>query len=160
MATYAMPKVALLPVLAVWLGFDDRARVIVIFLVCVYPVYLAAHHGAREVEPQLMWVARNCAAPRVETFTRIVVPAALPRLLPGVRIAAALSVVMCFAVEIVGLPTGLGSLIYRSYLAGQYPRMYAGIATLGALGALADRVFARLARRLTRGQQLEAIGAP
>lgn len=154
-----LPKIALFPAVAVWLGFTDLTRIVVIFAVCVSPVYLAAHDGVRHIDRHLLWVAQNCGASPLRTVAQVVVPAALPRLLVGVRISLALSVVMIFAVEVIGYPPGLGSLIYRSYLEGRHPRMYAGIVVLAALGFALDSAFRHLARRAGHGQQLGTAGA-
>lgn len=152
--TYPLPKIALFPVFAVWLGFTDVTRVLVISLACFYPAYLNALSGTRAIDPNLIWVARNAGAKRIRTFAQIVFPAALPRAFAGLQISLAISFILLFATETIGFSDGLGSDIFRSFQNGLYPRMYAGIAVLGIVGFLANAILVRLTTRLTRGRML------
>lgn len=154
-ASYPIPKVALFPAIAVILGFDDRTRIIVIALACFYPVYLNAQSGTRGIERDLIWLARNNEASWLRSFGAIVVPAALPKALVGLRLSLALSFVMMFATEVIGFGTGLGSAIFKSRLEGDYHLMWAGVVVIGVIGFLADRVLLAVGSRLTRGQSLE-----
>lgn len=153
--TYPFPKIALFPALAVLLGFDDRTRIVVIAVACFYPAYLNAHSGTRGINPGFLWLARNVGAGRLRTFTQVVVPAALPRLLVGLRISLALSFVLMFATEVIGFTTGIGAEIFQARLAGDYDVMWAGTAVIGLVGFVADRLLGAVSRRLLRGRELE-----
>lgn len=155
--TYPLPKIALFPAFAVWLGFEDRTRILVIALACFYPCYLNAHSGTRAIDPNLIYVARNVGARRPRTIAQVVVPAALPRTLIGLRISLALSFVLLFATETIGFATGIGAEIFRSFQFADYERMYACIAVLGACGFLANALLLAIARRLTPGQHIGPI---
>lgn len=152
--TYPLPKIALFPVFAVWLGFTDITRVLVISLACFYPAYLNALSGTRAIDPNLIWVARNAGAHRLRTFIQVVFPAALPRAFAGLQISLAISFILLFATETIGFSDGLGSDIFRSFQNGLYPRMYAGIAVLGIVGFLANALLVRLTMHLTRGRMM------
>ncbi|MBA3311383.1 MAG: ABC transporter permease [Nocardioidaceae bacterium] len=153
--SYPIPKIALFPAIAVILGFDDRTRILVIALACFYPVYLNAQSGTRGINRDLIWLGRNNEASWLRGFTTIVVPAALPKALVGLRLSLALSFVMMFATEVIGFGTGLGSAIFRSRLEGDYSLMWAGVVVIGSIGFLADQVLLAAGRRLTRGQSME-----
>lgn len=153
-----LPKIALLPVFAVWMGFTDLTRISIIALGCFFPTYLNAASGTRLVEVSFLRVSRNVEASRLKSFFHVVLPAALPRVLVGVRISLALSFVVLFASEIVVSPDGVGGMLYAGFLNGDYSLMYAGLLVLAVAGFVADLTLAFLARRLTRGQSMEVVG--
>ncbi|UUZ60286.1 ABC transporter permease [Nocardioides sp. B-3] len=154
-----MPKIALLPVFAVWLGFTDVTRVSVIALGCFFPVFINSASGTRLVELDLMRVADNVEASSLRRFFSVVLPAALPRVLVGMRIAVALSFVTMFASEIVVSPDGVGGMLYNGYENGRFDVMYGGLLVLATAGFLADLALSQLGTRLTRGQNIEAVGS-
>ncbi|MFW6010033.1 MAG: ABC transporter permease, partial [Actinomycetota bacterium] len=155
---YPLPKIALFPAIAVWLGFTDRARILVIALACFYPSFVNALSGTRTIDRELLWVARNLGAPRIRSFFQVVLPAALPRILVGIRISLALSFVLLFSTEAIASREGLGYWVFEAYLNVRYDLMYAAIALLALLGFVADRVVLFIGDRLTRGHTIEAIG--
>lgn len=156
--TYPLPKIALFPAFAVWLGFSDWTRIIIIALACFYPAYVNAHSGTRTIDRQLLWVARNLGASRVRVFVQVVLPAALPRIVVGVRISLALAFVLLFSTEAIASREGLGHWVFEGYLNVRYDLMYASILLLSILGFVADRIVLFIGNRLTRGHSLEAIG--
>jgi ABC-type nitrate/sulfonate/bicarbonate transport system permease component len=156
--TYPVPKIAFFPVIAVWLGYSDRARVLVIALACFYPAFINALSGTRGLDRQYIWVARNLEAGTWRTFWQVTFPGSLPRVLAGVRISLALSFIMLFATEVIASTQGLGFQIFEGYLNVQYDLMYAAVATLALLGFLSDRLLVYVGRRATRGQDIETGG--
>jgi ABC-type nitrate/sulfonate/bicarbonate transport system permease component len=156
--TYPLPKIALFPVFAVWLGFTDTTRILVIALVGFYPAFVNALGGARGIDQRLVWAARNVGAGRWRAFWQVILPGALPLLLVGARISLALSFVLVFATEAYGASQGLGWLIYDGYLNLRYDIMYAAIATLALAGFAADQLLLLLGRRLTHGHRIQAVG--
>lgn len=156
--TFPLPKIALFPPIALWLGFSDRAIWLVIALACFYPSFINAVAGTRGIDRHHLWVAGNLTAGHWRTFWQVVFPAALPRLLVGVRISLALSFVMVFATEAISSRPGLGSVIVESYQFLRYDRMYAAIALLAVLGLIADRLLVWIARSGTRGHDIAAVG--
>src|SRR5919202_175252 len=90
---YPMPKSALIPVTALWLGFGNGSKILLIFLGCMLPVTIGAFNGARSSEQALAWSARSMGASRLRMLWDVVVPSALPELLNGIPIANALSLI-------------------------------------------------------------------
>ena len=150
--THAVPKIAIFPVIAVLLGFTDPARILVISLSCFYPAYLNALNGALGINPRLLWVARNMGASRLRTFLQVVVPAAMPRALVGLRISLMVSFVLMVATEVVGHSNGLGAGLMLAYRDGDYGTMYAGIATVALCGVLANAVLQAACKYLFGGR--------
>jgi ABC-type nitrate/sulfonate/bicarbonate transport system permease component len=156
--TYPLPKIALFPAFALWLGYSDRARILVIALACFYPAFVNAMSGTRTIDRQLVWVARNLGARRVRTFFQVILPASLPRIVVGVRISLAMSFVLLFATEAIATADGLGHWVFEGYLNVRYDLMYCAILLLAVLGFVADRIVLFVGNRLTRGHTIEAVG--
>lgn len=145
---YPMPKSALIPVTAVWLGFGDGSKILLIFLGCMLPVTLGAFNGARSSDQALVWSARSMGASRARVLWDVVVPSALPELFNGTRTALALSFVLLVSSELIVSRNGLGHLIGFLGEGGVYDAMFAAVLTVAFLGFLADRLFQRLERRV------------
>jgi NitT/TauT family transport system permease protein len=138
---YPLPKSALIPVTALWLGFGNGSKILLIFLGCMIPVTIGAYNGARGSDQVLLWSARSMGASRLRTLWDVVVPSALPEMLNGIRTALALSFILLVSSELISAQQGFGYLI--GYLGdnGSYPGMFAVVLTVAFLGFFADRVF-------------------
>ena len=102
---YPLPKSALIPVTAFWLGFGDASKILLIFLGCMLPVTIGAFNGARGSEQVMIWSARGMGAGRLRTLWDVVVPSAMPELLGGIRTALALSFVLLVTSELISVRT-------------------------------------------------------
>lgn len=147
---YPLPKSALIPVIIIWLGFGNSAQIAVIFLGSLLPIILGAYNGAKGVENTLVWSARSLGATTIETQTQIIVRAALPDLLAGVRVALALSFVLLISSEMVGAQRGMGFLIGYLGEGGDYAGMFAAAFVITAIGFAADRGYLAINNYLLR----------
>ena len=138
---YPLPKSALIPVTALWLGFGDGSKILLIFLGCMIPVTIGAYNGARGSDQALFWSARSMGASRLRTLWDVVVPSALPEMLNGIRTAIALSFILLVSSELISAQHGLGYLIGYLGDTGSYPGMFAVVLTVAFLGFAADRLF-------------------
>ena len=156
---YPVPKIAMLPIFAIWLGFTDTTRIAVIALACFFPAYLNAQSATRSVDPNLVAVARNAESGRLRTIFQVLLPAALPRILVGVRTALALSFIMMFATEVIGASAGtnagLGGRTFAAGSNGDYDVLWAVLLTIAVLGVVLDTVLRVVSARLTRGAAKE-----
>jgi NitT/TauT family transport system permease protein len=150
---YPMPKSALIPVTALWLGFGDGSKILLIFLGCMLPVTLGAFNGARSSDQALVWSARSMGASRPGVLWDVVLPSALPELMNGVRTALALSFVLLVSSELIVARSGLGYLIGYLGEGGVYDAMFAVVLTVAFLGFFADRLYQRLERRVLRWRE-------
>jgi len=150
---YPVPKSALIPVTALWLGFGDGSKILLIFLGCMIPVTLAAFNGARGTDQALVWSARSMGASRLRTLWDVVVPSALPELLNGIRTALALSFVLLVSSELIVARSGLGYIIGFLGAGGVYDAMFAVILTVAFLGFVADRIYQLVMRKVLRWQE-------
>ena len=149
---YPLPKSALIPVTAFWLGFGDGSKILLIFLGCMLPVTIGAFNGARSSEQALVWSARSMGANRLRMLWDVVVPSAMPELLNGIRTALALSFILLVSSELIAAREGLGYLIGFLGASGTYDAMFAVVLTVALLGFVADRIYLVVMQRMLRWQ--------
>jgi NitT/TauT family transport system permease protein len=145
---YPLPKSALIPVTAIWLGFGDGSKILLIFLGCMIPVTIAAFNGARGCDRMLLWSARSMGASRLRVLWDVVLPGAMPELLNGIRTALALSFILLVSSELIVAQRGFGYLIGYLGANGSYEAMYAVVFTVAFLGFAADRLYQLLVQRV------------
>ena len=144
---YPLPKSALIPVTALWLGFGDGSKILLIAMGCVLPVAIGAYNGARSSEKALVWSARSLGASRLRVLRDVVAPSALPETLSGIRTALAISFVLLVASELIVARSGLGYLIGFLGSNGTYDSMFAVVLTVAGMGFVADRLYLLVMRR-------------
>jgi NitT/TauT family transport system permease protein len=141
---YPLPRSALIPVMILWLGLGAASKIASVFLGCLLPVVLSAYNGARGVDHVLVWSALAAGASRRRVLLEVVLPAAMPEILAGVRNALALSFILLVAAEFLIGQRGLGYLISFLGEGGAYDAMFAGVVTVSAFGFFADRLYLML----------------
>ncbi len=107
-ASQTVPVPAIAPIIVIWTGFDIRPKVIVIALVCFFPITVNTIDGLRAAEPELLDLLKTLGASPWQRFRSAQLPAALPFLFSGLKVAAALSVVGAVFAEWVGSSSGPG----------------------------------------------------
>ena len=150
---YPLPKSALIPLLLVWFGLGDMSKAVLVFLGCLLPVVLSTYNGISGVDQVLVWSARSMGASRAEVVRDVLLPAASPQILTGIRTAIAFMFLLMVSSELVIARNGLGYLIGSLGDAGSYPAMFAVILTVTALGYAADRGFQRFSAHLLRWRE-------
>ena len=149
-ASQALPVFALAPVLVLWLGYGMASKVAMAVLVIFFPVTAAFRDGLRRTEPGWLELARVMNARPAATLWRVRVPAALPAMASGLRVAAAVAPIGAVIGEWVGSSAGLGYLMLHANARMQVDLMFAALLVLAlmALGlhAAVDRGLRRLVR--------------
>lgn len=107
-ASQTIPKVAIAPLLVVWFGFGALPKIMIVFLICFFPIVVDTMTGLRSVSREVIWLSRSMGASHWKTFSRIRVPAALPHIFSGLKVASTLAVVGAVVGEFVGSDSGLG----------------------------------------------------
>ena len=141
---------ALFPVFILFLGIGELSKVAIIFWASFWPVLLSTVSGVKQVDRLLVNSALSMGASRRFIFFKVVLPASLPSIFTGVRLAGAYSITALVAAEMIGAHSGLGFLTLNSQETFQIPTMYAGILMLAVLGLLLNYLLALLERRLLR----------
>ncbi|OZC56135.1 ABC transporter permease [Rhodococcus sp. RS1C4] len=144
---------ALLPVFVVFLGIGEESKIAIVFWACFWPIFITAVGAVSSVERILLNAARTLGAGRVYIFTQVVLPAAIPGIFPGIRLAAANAFTALVAAELVGGAQGIGIYINNAALRYQTPQMYAGILTLGLIGILVNAVMTGVEWKVTGWQR-------
>ena len=143
-----VPPLAWIPLSILWFGVGDTQNEFIIFLGCFFPILVNTVAGVKGVEPTLVRAARCLGAGERQTLWRVVLRAALPQIVTGIRVGLGVGWMALVAAELVGASSGLGFLINdaRSVLRTDY--VIVGMATIGIVGLLIDRVIRALTRRL------------
>jgi ABC-type nitrate/sulfonate/bicarbonate transport system permease component len=129
-----IPIVAVAPIFVIWTGFDLRPKIMVIALVAFFPIAVSMIDGLRAVDPQLLRLMRTLNATPRQRLRFAQIPAALPFLFSGLKVAAALSVIGAVFAEWVGSSEGLGYLILVLNNATETATMFAVIFLLALIG--------------------------
>ncbi len=110
----AVPKIAIAPILLLWMGFGPGPKILVSFLLCVFPIVIATATGLKQTPAELVELARSLCASQWQTFRRFRFPSALPEIFIGLKVAISLAVIGAVIGEFVGASEGLGWVIVNS----------------------------------------------
>lgn len=132
-AANAVPKVALAPLVLVWFGLGQVSRVVLVFLVCFFPIVVASYAGFSSTPADLAELARSLSASRLQTFLKVKFPAALPQIFVGVKVAAALATIGAVVGEFAGTVHGLGNEVFAYSGQGRTPEAFGAVVLLSAL---------------------------
>jgi NitT/TauT family transport system permease protein len=147
-AAHPVPKVAILPLFLVIFGIGDTAAILVIALAALFPLLINTLTGVRRISPAYLDVGRACGAKPLRLFGKVVLPAALPMILGGVRLSFNMAFLVAIAVELLSARTGLGSLIWQAWQTFRTEEIYAALSVISALGAGSNAVLEVLSKRL------------
>jgi NitT/TauT family transport system permease protein len=138
---YPLPKSALIPLFILWLGIGNASKIGAVFLGSLLPVVLSTYNSARGVNVALVWSAWSLGTRQWLIPWKVVLPAAMPEILSGLRIALALSFTLMVSAEFLISQEGLGYLISQLGENGDYPGMFAAVLAVTLIGVAADRSF-------------------
>ncbi|WP_406631275.1 ABC transporter permease [Amycolatopsis sp. WGS_07] len=140
---------ALLPVFVLILGIGETSKIAIVFYACTWPILLNTISAVRSVDPTLLKLARSLDLPPLALFAKVVLPASVPTIFTGIRLAGAAAIVVVIAAEMVGAKAGLGYLINFSQYNFAIPQMYAGIVAISVLGVAFNQLLVTVERRFT-----------
>jgi NitT/TauT family transport system permease protein len=150
MVTYPVPKAALMPIIMLWLGVGELAKILVIFLGVSLPVIYHSFQGAKAVEEKMLWSGEAMGLSAMQRMIWIVLPASLPEILTGCRTGLVLALITMVTSEMIARQSGAGNILFNSLDMGQYDTVYAMIIIIGAMGIGLDAAFEKLRGRLVR----------
>jgi NitT/TauT family transport system permease protein len=127
--------IAWIPIAILWFGVRDTAPIFLIFLASVFPITVSAMAAVQNMQSVYLRAAQNFGLRGVQLFRRVILPAALPRIIPGVRIALGVAWLVVVAAEMIAVNSGLGYLIIDARDAGKrYDLVVAGMVMIGLIG--------------------------
>jgi NitT/TauT family transport system permease protein len=132
-AANAVPKVALAPLVLVWFGLGQVSKVVLVFLVCFFPIVVAAAAGFSATPGDLAELARSLSASRAQTFLKVRVPAALPHIFVGLKVAVGLAVIGATVGEFSGASEGLMFAVQSYSGQGETAQAVAALILLAAI---------------------------
>ena len=142
-----VPPLALIPLVILWFGIDESAKLFLVAVGVFFPIYLNTFHGIRSVEPGLIEMARSYGLSGFALWRHVILPGALPSVLVGLRFSLGLMWVLLIVAETISAQSGIGYLTMNAREFLQTDVVLVGILLYAALGKLADV----LAKALERG---------
>lgn len=129
-----VPKVAVAPLFFIWFGFGELPKVLVAFLVAFFPIIIDTIVGLHAADPDMLDFMRTLGASPYKTFVRVKLPAALPHIFGGFKVAITLAVIGAVIGEFVGAESGLGYMIVRAQSHFRTDQVFASLFLLSVLG--------------------------
>jgi len=155
-ASQAIPIIALAPILLIWFGYGLTPKVIVVVLICFFPIVVNTVDGLRSVDPELIDLLRSMGANEWTIYRVIRIPSSLPYIFSGTRIAAAVSVIGALIGEWVGASAGLGYLMTRSAAQFLTARVFAAVLISAVIGLAMFGIVSLLERLFLPWQHIGA----
>jgi NitT/TauT family transport system permease protein len=149
-AVNATPGAAFIPLIIVWFGLYTEAKIALVWLAAVFPILINTTAGIANANKDLIEMAQSFGAPRRVLFWRIMVPDALPSILSGLRIGAAICIVGTVIAELTMAQSGLGGLMIKAGNRFQMDRYFAVVIVMMALGSLITIALRLVERRFGR----------
>jgi ABC-type nitrate/sulfonate/bicarbonate transport system permease component len=138
---FPMPKVVLYPAMLILLGFGAASKEAFGFSEALFPILLATIAAVSKVDTRLVWSAQALGASRRQIVLGVIVPASLPTILTGARIALPAAIVTVFVGEMIAGSDGLGQLMMRGWTSLDNPEAYVAILSVGVVALLLDQLF-------------------
>jgi ABC-type nitrate/sulfonate/bicarbonate transport system permease component len=135
---YSTPRLALGPLVVLWLGIGISSKVLLVFLGALFPILINTHVGAKNVDSQMKIVAHAFGATRWEQFRSILIPGALPHIISGLRLGAIQGILGVIVGEFFGSRRGVGNMIFAAAETFDTAKMFVGIAIFGGAGMIAS----------------------
>jgi NitT/TauT family transport system permease protein/sulfonate transport system permease protein len=142
----AVPSLAFVPLAIFWLGIGETSKIFLIAWGVFFPVWVNTYIGVRDTSPLLARAAESLGASGWRNLVFVVLPAALPLILAGLRVSLSVALVVLVAAELAGALFGVGYLIQVSQQVFRVDHMFVGLIALGLLGFTADYLFERFVR--------------
>lgn len=149
-ASQTIPVIVIAPVLVVWFGYGIWPKLLVIALICFFPIAVNTLDGLRQTDPEAVKMMRSLDGSRFGIFRRVEVPTALPSIFTGARIAAAVAVIGAVFGEWAGSDKGLGHLILQDNAQLMTARMFASVVVLSLIAILLYALIGLLERAVVR----------
>ena len=145
-----IPALALIPLVILWFGIDESAKLFLVAIGVFFPIYINTYHGIRSVDPQLIEMGKSYGLTRWQLYKEIILPGALPSILVGLRFALGLVWVLLIVAETISAQAGIGYMTMNAREFLQTDVVLVGILLYALLGKLADVLAVSLEKYLLR----------
>jgi len=137
-ALYPIPKSALFPLFILWFGLGNTSKIVTILIGVVFLVLISTVTGVKGLDPLLIKAAQDLGASRLQIFTKVVIPGALPNIFTGLRLGAGTALILVFITEMEATKAGLGFLLWESYQLLLVKEVFTCTIAFGLLGILSS----------------------
>jgi ABC-type nitrate/sulfonate/bicarbonate transport system permease component len=156
MAQASVPTVALLPLFIIWLGIGASARVALIFAGAVFGIIVSTEAGVSNIDRRLIETARSFTATELEILWKIVMPAAIPYIIAGMRLAIARVLIMVVVAELYASNAGIGYLIFQAGASYDTPMIFVGVVILAVTGVALNSLLRAVEHRVAPWARADA----
>ena len=144
----AVPPLAMIPLLILWFGLGEGSKLAVIVLASFFPVFLSAQSGFNSMDSRWLELSRSLELPFKRHLFSVLIPASLPQIITGLRLGFGYAWRALLGAELIAAASGLGYFITDSQMMARTDRVFAGVITIGILGAGFDTLLRLAARKL------------
>ena len=144
----ALPPIALIPLVIVYFGVDELAKVVILFYASFFAGVIVMYEGIAQISPLYVRVARTLGATELEIFRKVIVPLTVPHILTALRVALGVAWATLVASELIAAQHGLGALIQNASTYFLLDVIYVGIICIGLIALLMDLALRRASARL------------
>jgi NitT/TauT family transport system permease protein len=131
-----IPGIAWIPLAILWFGIGDSSSYFIVAIACFFPIFISAYIAIMSVDRRYLEMARSLGAPRWGQALQVMLPAALPRIMTGLRVGLGVAWMTVIAAELVAARSGLGYMIELNRSLIQTPAVLVGMIVIGVLGFL------------------------
>lgn len=144
---YSTPRIALVPLLIIWLGIGIWSKVAVVFLGAFFPIAISTIAGVRNLDPALIKVARSFGASDAQIFRTLALPGSAPFILAGLRLGVGHALIGVVVGELVAAQAGLGLMMAKAGATFQTAKVFAGLIIVAGAGILTNSILQHIERR-------------
>lgn len=145
-----VPPIAVLPLVVLWFGIGETSKLVVVSYGALFPILINTVHGVRSIDNSLFRAARALGASERQIFYLVILPAAVPSVVTGLRLGAGMAIFVLVAAELLGSSSGLGWFIMDAREHFFTDQIMVGIVALGLLGYLINRTLLLIEQRILR----------
>jgi ABC-type nitrate/sulfonate/bicarbonate transport system permease component len=154
-ALYAIPRIALVPLIILWAGLEFAGKVTILVSVAIFPITVNTYAGVRDVRGSMLEIGRAYGATEWQIFWKIVLPAAVPFIMAGVRLAVGLAIIGIIVAEFFTAISGLGGMIVEYANVFATAKLFVPIIVIALIGVILTELVMWLERRMSRWRRLE-----
>lgn len=148
---YASPRIALVPTFILWFGIGRKTGIAMVFLMALFPILVNTTSGVRSVDPTLLEMARSQTASRLQMVRTVIIPASLPQIISGMRLAIGTAMIGVVVAEfLAGSSSGLGYTMQVAAQNFQAAQVFVGLVVISALALVATQILALVERYFQR----------
>jgi NitT/TauT family transport system permease protein len=154
-ALYAIPRIALVPLIILWAGLEFTGKVAILVSVAVFPIIVNTYSGIRDVRGSMLEIGRAYGATETQIFFKIILPAAIPFIMAGIRLSVGLAIIGIVVAEFFTAISGLGGMIVEYANVFATAKLFVPIIVIALVGVVLTELVQWAERRLSRWRTLE-----